>query len=159
MESEGSKLVAITATKGPSDRFELTCRAVAWPDIIPFIRYEGPNRMLEWLDEVLGFKRHVAYDDDGKIVHAEIVYGSGMFMVVSTRDGDPESAQTPRKLGGKATGGIYVIVDDPDAHCERARAAGAEITREPADMDYGSREYSSRDPEGHTWSFGTYRPE
>ena len=132
---------------------------MAWPDIIPFIRYEDPNRMIDWLGEAFGFDKHTAYEDDGTIVHAEVVYGSGMFMVGPTREGDPEIAQTPNQLGGRATGGMYVIVDDPDAHCERARAAGAEITREPANMEYGSREYSARDPEGHTWSFGTYRPE
>jgi hypothetical protein len=25
-------------------------------------------------------------------------------------------------------------------------------------MDYGSTEYSARDPEGNLWSFGTYDP-
>ena len=105
------------------------------------------------------FRKHAAYEDDGKVVHAEIAYGSGIFMVGPTREGDPDSALTPRQLGGKATGGMYVSVEDLDAHCERARAAGAQITRGPEDMDYGSREYSARDPEGHTWSFGTYRPE
>jgi uncharacterized glyoxalase superfamily protein PhnB len=53
---------------------------------------------------------------------------------------------------------IYIAVDDLDAHCERARAAGAEIVREPYDTDYGSRDYSARDLEGNVWSFGTYRP-
>jgi uncharacterized glyoxalase superfamily protein PhnB len=53
----------------------------------------------------------------------------------------------------------YVVVDDPDAHHERAVAAGAEIVRELTDTDYGSREFSARDPEGNLWSFGTYRPE
>jgi len=48
---------------------------------------------------------------------------------------------------------------DADAHYERAKAAGAEITRELEDTPYGSREYSARDLDGHTWSFGTYRPE
>jgi uncharacterized glyoxalase superfamily protein PhnB len=38
------------------------------------------------------------------------------------------------------------------------RAAGAEIRRELEDMEYGSREYSARDLEGHSWHFGTYRP-
>jgi uncharacterized glyoxalase superfamily protein PhnB len=27
------------------------------------------------------------------------------------------------------------------------------------DTDYGSRDFSVRDPEGNLWSFGTYRPE
>ena len=26
------------------------------------------------------------------------------------------------------------------------------------DLDYGSRDFSVRDPEGNLWSFGTYRP-
>jgi uncharacterized glyoxalase superfamily protein PhnB len=132
---------------------------MAWPDMIPYIRYEDPRAMLDWLEEAFGFERRVMYEEDDQIVHAEVTFGTGMFMVGPVRGDDPGSAKTPNQLGGQATGGIYVAVDDPDAHSERARSAGAEIVREVEDMDYGSREYSARDPEGHTWSFGTYRPE
>jgi uncharacterized glyoxalase superfamily protein PhnB len=55
-------------------------------------------------------------------------------------------------------GSAYVVVDDPDAHHERARAAGAEILMGLTDQPYGSREYTARDPEGVLWSFGTYDP-
>jgi uncharacterized glyoxalase superfamily protein PhnB len=55
-------------------------------------------------------------------------------------------------------GGIYVVVEDPDAHCQHARDAGAEIIRDLQGTDYGSREYSARDPEGNEWYFGTYQP-
>ena len=55
--------------------------------------------------------------------------------------------------------GIYVYVEDVQAHHDRAKAAGAEIVRSLQVTDYGSWEYSVRDPEGHLWSFGTYRPE
>ena len=41
-----------------------------------------------------------------------------------------------------------------DALCERARAAGAKIEREPADQPYGDRVFTCLDPEGHSWSFG-----
>ncbi|MNT24096.1 Glyoxalase-like domain protein [compost metagenome] len=41
-----------------------------------------------------------------------------------------------------------------DQHCERARAAGAAIVREPQDEFYGDRSYTARDPEGHVWTFG-----
>ena len=41
---------------------------------------------------------------------------------------------------------------------DRAKAAGAEISREPQDMDYGSREFTAKDSEGNVWSFGTYDP-
>jgi uncharacterized glyoxalase superfamily protein PhnB len=132
---------------------------MAWPSVIPYIRYEDPSAMLTWLEDAFGFKRHAAYEEGDTIVHAEVVYGTGMFMVGPVREGDdPGSAKTPNQLGGQATGGMYVVVEDPDEHCAQARAAGAEIVRELTDQDYGSREYSARDPEGHVWSFGTYRP-
>ena len=53
---------------------------------------------------------------------------------------------------------IYAVIPDPDAHCERAKAAGAQIVRELADQPCGSHEYSARDLEGNLWSFGTYDP-
>lgn len=129
-----------------------------WPAIIPYIRYEDAPAMLNWLEDAFGFRRHAVHEEGDRIVHAEVTYGNGMFMVGSAGGDEPEAARTPNQLGGNATGGMYVVVDDVDAHCEHARAAGAEIVREPEDQDYGSRDYSARDPEGHVWSFGTYRP-
>jgi dihydrofolate reductase len=55
-------------------------------------------------------------------------------------------------------GDLVETVDDPDAHCQRARAASAKILMEPQDMKYGARNYIARDLEGHIWSFGAYRP-
>ena len=52
---------------------------------------------------------------------------------------------------------MYVALNDVDAHCARAQAAGAEIVETLADTDYGSREFSVRDVEGNR-SFGTYNP-
>ena len=49
-------------------------------------------------------------------------------------------------------------VDDPDAHYARAKAAGAQILRELRDEEYGARGYMAKDPEGHIWYFGNYRP-
>ncbi len=61
-----------------------------------------------------------------------------------------------RPLAGTVS--LYVVVPDPDEHFATAKSAGATIVRELADMPYGSREYSARDPEGNLWSFGTYDP-
>ncbi|MGA2396423.1 MAG: VOC family protein, partial [Candidatus Lustribacter sp.] len=61
---------------------------------------------------------------------------------------------SPASTGGKNTQILHVQLDAGiDAHCERARAAGATIIREPADEFYGDRVYSARDPEGHVWTF------
>ncbi len=80
-----------------------------------------------------------------------------MLMLGSARDDGPYPAKTPRQLGG-ITGSIYVYVSDPDAHCARAREAGARIAMGPHETDHGSREYAAYDPEGYWWTFGTYRP-
>ncbi|TIO54779.1 MAG: glyoxalase, partial [Mesorhizobium sp.] len=49
-------------------------------------------------------------------------------------------------------------VDDADAAYAKAKKAGARITQELVDRDYGSREFICLDPEGNVWSFGTYWP-
>ncbi len=118
------------------------------PNVYPFLRYADADAALEWLGRAFGFREHAVYrggdDERGPIVHAEVSLGPGIVMF---GQGDPGDH------------GVYVAVDDADAHYERAKAAGAEIVRELEDTPYGSREYTARDPEGHVWSFGTYRPE
>ena len=93
----------------------------------------------------------------GTIAHAQLRYGASVLMIGTAED-DFMNMKSPKAAGG-VTQGIYVQVDDIDAHHARAKAAGAEIVLELADTEYGSREYAARDPEGHFWSFGTYRPE
>jgi uncharacterized glyoxalase superfamily protein PhnB len=51
------------------------------------------------------------------------------------------------------------VVQDADNHHRQAVAAGAEMVMELQDQDYGSREYTARDPEGNFWSFCTYQPD
>jgi uncharacterized glyoxalase superfamily protein PhnB len=65
---------------------------------------------------------------------------------------------TPRRAGG-ITGIICIVVADPDAHHERAKAAGAQIIRAPCDNEgHPGRAYVARDPEGHCWHFDSYDP-
>jgi len=62
--------------------------------------------------------------------------------------------RSPEAVGGANTQSIHVhLTDDVDAHCERARAAGARIIGEPSDQFYGDRVYQALDLEGHRWSF------
>ena len=119
--------------------------------IIPALRYDDAKAAIDFLDRAFGFHRKAVHEnEDGTIAHAELTSGRGMVMIGSTGAGD--------KQFDTAHTSIYVIVDDPDALHDRAKAAGAEITRELQDTDYGSREFSARDPEGNVWSFGTYDP-
>jgi uncharacterized glyoxalase superfamily protein PhnB len=130
---------------------------VATATMHPFARYEDAQGAIDWLEQAFGFERRlVVPGDDGDVMHAELGVGGSVFML-GTAGGTDIGVQPPRRLGA-ATAGVYVVVEDVDAHCERARAAGAEIVREPEDTSYGSREYMARDLEGHPWSFGTYVP-
>lgn len=132
--------------------------AVALPNMFPFLRYKDPAVAIDWLADAFGFeKRMEARGPDGAIVHAEMSYGPGVIMLGPGRENDELGMRSPSDAGG-VTQGIYVRLDDPDAHYERAKAAGAEIVRAIENTDYGSREYAARDLEGHLWSFGTYRP-
>jgi uncharacterized glyoxalase superfamily protein PhnB len=125
--------------------------------MFPFSQYEDARAAIDWLCDAFGFEqRDVHEGEDGGIAHAELACGPSVFMIGSAGD-NAFGLRTARQLGA-VTGGVYVAVEDADAHYEQARAAGAEIVRELADTGYGSREYMARDPEGYLWSFGTYRP-
>ena len=94
--------------------------------------------------------------EEGEVRHAQLKLGTNVIMVGSVRSG--ERIASPRSLVA-ATQGLYVRVEDVDAHFERARGAGAAITSPLADTDFGSRDYHCVDLEGHPWTFGTYRPD
>ena len=128
--------------------------------VIPTLRYRDGAAAVDWLCRAFGFERHlVVPGEDGGVVHAQLGFGTGMIMLGSARDEEFDRwVKPPASVGGIGTQSVYAIVDDVDKHCERARAAGAEILMEPADQDYGGRLYSCRDPEGHVWSFGSYDP-
>ena len=93
----------------------------------------------------------VISDKDGNLAHAEMRFGDGYLMVGREW---AEFIASPASVGGKNTQSVYVkLVEDIDAHCERARAAAAVILQEPTDQFYGDRTYRARDPEGHVWTF------
>jgi uncharacterized glyoxalase superfamily protein PhnB len=126
--------------------------AAGWraPEMIPTLCYHDARAAVEWLRQAFGFEVHAVHEEGGTVQHAELRWGSGMVMLGSVAD--------EAYAGRRSRDGVYVIVEDVDAHCSRARAAGAEIVLEPTDQPYGSRDYQARDREGHLWSFGTYRP-
>ena len=130
-------------------------------NVFPGIQYRDALAAIAWLERAFGFRRQlVVPGENGRdVAHAQIRAGEhgGIVMLGSSRD-DVLAYRSPREVGG-VTHGIYVVVDDIDAHYAQAKAAGAGIVRELASTDYGSRDYTARDPEGYVWNFGTYDPE
>jgi len=117
------------------------------------IFYKNPLAALDWLERAFGFRRSmVITDDQGNLAHSEMRFGDSYLMVGSEW---ADYTASPASIGGKNTQSVHVHLQDGlDAHCERARAAGAEIMREPEDQFYGDRVYVARDLEGHVWTFG-----
>jgi uncharacterized glyoxalase superfamily protein PhnB len=121
------------------------------PTVFPSLTYDDAGAAIDFLVSAFGAEKHAVHaGDDGSIRHAELRFGNGMIML-----GSP-SGDFPATRG--RAGSIYVVVEDPDAHYARARAAGADVTRELNDTEYGSREYGAKDSEGNSWYFGTYQP-
>jgi uncharacterized glyoxalase superfamily protein PhnB len=119
----------------------------------PVLKYKDARAAIEFLERAFGFETHASYDGEhGGVAHAELRFAGQYVMLGSTNEGEERFNQ------GAGRQSLYVVVDDPDALHDRAKGAGATIERELTDQDYGSREFTARDPEGNLWSFGTYRP-
>lgn len=130
--------------------------------IVPCLRYRDAPAAIEWLCEVLGFERQAVHaNPDGTIAHAQLTFGNGMIMLGSVLQQETEWGRLikqPDEIGGHETQSPYLAVSDVDALYARVKAAGAKIVVEIRDQEYGSRDFSCQDPEGHLWNFGTYDP-
>ena len=128
------------------------------PTVWPALRYDDAPSALRFLVDVFGFREALVVPGDlpdgtADIAHAELRWPEGgAVMFGSTKHCDDEHAS---KTAGTAT--VYVVTDSVDAIHQRCVAAGARITTELEDTDYGSHTFSVRDPEGNAWTFGTYR--
>jgi uncharacterized glyoxalase superfamily protein PhnB len=115
--------------------------------------YQDPKAAIAWLEKAFGFELVMLIETpDGGLAHCEMRFGDSQLMVGNEWHPDTKS---PKSIGGKNTQFLHVHIDeDIDAHCERARQAGAEIMMEPETQFYGDRAYRCRDPEGHIWTVG-----
>jgi PhnB protein len=88
--------------------------------------------------------------DDHPDVVSQLLMGDGSF---SVSDEAPASGNfSPESLGG-ATTRILLVVDDPAAVVERARAAGA-VEVYPVEEQHGWLLGRIEDPYGHHWEIG-----
>lgn len=126
------------------------------PTVYPALLYRDARAAVRFLTEALGFTTATLFEGpDGSVVHAELSQGNGLVML-GPAGGEGEFAKLSAGSGPAA---VYVVVEDADRHHAHAVAHGAEVVIPLRDQDYGSREYTVRDPEGNLWSFGTYLPD
>ena len=127
--------------------------------VVPALQYKDAKAAIEFLCKAFGFEKNAVYEEaDGSVAHAQLTHGNGMVMLGSVKDSEYSKLLVRPGDAGGVTMSTYVIVEDADKHFARAKAAGAQITREPVTQDYGGRDYTCKDLEGHVWTFGTYDP-
>jgi uncharacterized glyoxalase superfamily protein PhnB len=133
-----------------------------WPRISSSLYYEDASAAIDWLCRAFGFEIQMKVEGEGgRIEHSELVLGGGLVMVSSPSGEKADKfpwRRTPGQVAGANTQNLFVYIDDVEAHCARARAAGAEIITEPTTTDYGDeywtdRTYACTDPGGHRWWF------
>ncbi len=132
-----------------------------WPRISSALYYDDPHAAIDWLCRAFGFEVQLkVVGDAGNVEHSELVFGGGLIMVsgVEGRSERYPHWRTPSQVGGANTQNMMVYVDDVEAHCKRAREAGATIVQEPQTHDYGDdywadRGYECVDVGGHHWWF------
>jgi uncharacterized glyoxalase superfamily protein PhnB len=132
-----------------------------WPRISQALYYEEAAKAIDFICTAFGFEPRLKVEGEGgRIEHSELLFGEGLIMVsdVAGKTEKYPFRRSPTQVGGINTQSIVVYVDDVEAHCAQARAAGAKIHSEPATTDYGEdywtdRGYECEDIGGHHWWF------
>jgi len=91
---------------------------------------------------------------DNEIVHAEMRIGLASLYLNEESPG--EESRSPESLGG-APASLHLYVADVDQAYARAVSAGAIPVTRVADMFWGDRYGSVRDPFGYEWALATRR--
>lgn len=121
------------------------------PSVWPTFRARNPRALITFLVEAFGFEEGAVYGEGDRVDHAELRWPPGGGVMFGSDRNDNK---------GIAVGNFSCYVVVPKAEIEalhaRARDAGAPITVELFETDYGSNDFAAQDPEGNTWYFGTY---
>jgi len=129
--------------------------------VIPGLRYRDAHKAIDFLVAAFGFEKQAVYDGpDGTVMHAQLTFGNGMVMLGSASNEGEWSKwmAQPDEIGGRETMTPCLIVLDAVPVYASAKAAGAQIVQELAEMPYGGKAFACTDPEGHRWSIGEYNP-
>lgn len=128
------------------------------------IAYEDAASAIDWLIRAFGFTENVGErytDADGVVGHAELVYADETVMVAtpspeyrSPKHHRETCEETARWMDNPwVSNGVFMHVDDLDAHYKRAVDGGAKVIRPLGESGVGFRVYTVEDLEGHRWMF------
>jgi uncharacterized glyoxalase superfamily protein PhnB len=119
-------------------------RSMPSATVIPVLVYPDVRAAVDWLVAAFGLEERVWIGDNHR---CQLRLGDGALIAADA------SGERRPPHEGEVTHSVMVRVADARAHCERARASGAQILIEPTDFEYGERQYTAVDVAGHRWTF------
>jgi PhnB protein len=120
--------------------------------VTPYLVAEDGPALLEFAKQVFGAEETFRTVTPAGGLHAEARIGDSMLMVGGGIPGN-EFRSTAK------THAIHIYVEEADAVCKKALAAGATLIDEPRDQEYGERSGSVKDPAGNIWYIATHKGE
>ena len=116
--------------------------------IIPYLAVSPATDAITWYVDALGAAviGEPIMMDDGRVGHAELAISGGVFYLADPFAEIGLEAPAPQRVSVS----LMLHVPDTDAALARAKAAGADVQREPYE-NYGSRGAAFIDPFGHRW--------
>lgn len=103
--------------------------------VIPEVSYPDPGEGAKWLGEAFGFEVRIRIANH----RIQMMFGGCGLVVTERRDDDTRRSYT------------MLRVDNADAACARAAAAGGKVVRAPESFPYGERQAHVEDFAGNEW--------
>lgn len=114
--------------------------------VTPMLCARDADKLLRYLEQAFDARLKERHDHpDGRIMHAEIRIGDSLVMLSEASEPMPPMPAS-----------LYLYVPDVDAVHASAVAAGGESLMAPADMFWGDRSASVKDPAGNMWWISTH---
>ena len=125
--------------------------------VTPSLTLKDSKKALEFYKKAFGAKvLDVMPSPDGaRTMHATIKIG-GSILMMGDEMPDPNCGRSAESLGSSPVS-LYLYVENVDQAFKQALAAGATETMPVADMFWGDRCGSLKDPFGYSWMIATHK--
>ncbi|MBU9613255.1 glyoxalase/bleomycin resistance/extradiol dioxygenase family protein [Burkholderia multivorans] len=122
------------------------------PWLTPYLTVRNARASIDFFQAAFGFALRDVLDEDGAIMHVEMVYRGQLIVMFAPEGAFGSTARTPKSANAIAPQSFYLYVDDVDATWQRALDAGAKSLTAPQDQFWGDRFAQIEDLDGYRWA-------
>lgn len=122
------------------------------PWLTPYLAVRHAHASIDFFRTAFGFELRDVHDEDGAIMHVEMVYRGQLIVMFAPEGAFGSTARTPKSAGATAPQSFYLYVDDVDATWRRALDAGAKSLSAPQNQFWGYRFAQIEDLDGYRWA-------